>query len=521
MLMILDGWGINPDSKGNAVAIADTPVLDGLFRKYPSTRITCMGEAVGLPPGVMGNSEVGHLNIGAGRVVYQDLMRINKAISDGSFFENDAFLELMRTIKREGSALHLMGLASASGVHSDLPHLVALLEMAAREGVGAVYIHAITDGRDSPPDSGIGYVRQIQAAIDRIGLGKIATICGRYYAMDRDKRWDRTEKAYRLYTHGEGVPETDPVAAVEAAYGRGETDEFIKPVTLMDGGKGNMADGDGIIFFNFRADRARQITRALTDASFGDFERAVVPRLGGFVCMSLYDETFSLPMAFPPVSMQNILGEVVSGSGRKQLRIAETEKYAHVTYFFNGGEETPFPGEDRCLVPSPREVATYDLKPEMSAREVTRELLERLGSGKYDLVVVNFANMDMVGHTGIIEAAVKACEAVDGCVGEILRKLHSLNGVALITADHGNSEKMVAENGTPYTAHTLNQVPLILVDDTRTGVALREGILGDIAPTILEIMGLEQPGEMTGRSLLESRAQKTKIRRAEDQKSRS
>ncbi len=506
MLMILDGWGINPEAKGNAVAMAKTPVLDELFRRHPATRLSCAGEAVGLPAGVMGNSEVGHLNLGAGRVVFQDLMRINSAISDGTFFQNPAFLEVMASVKQGGSTLHLMGLSSDSGVHSDLSHLYALLELAVRQGIEKVFVHVITDGRDSPPDSGIGYVRKIRAAIDRVGVGTIATICGRYYAMDRDKRWERNEKAYHLYTRGDGIRETDPMKAVEAAYGRGETDEFIQPVALVNGAGdplGIMRDGDGVIFFNFRADRARQITRALTDSDFAEFRRDVFPRLCGFVCMSLYDETFTLPIAFPPVTMQNILGEVISRSGRKQLRIAETEKYAHVTYFFNGGEETAFPGEDRCLVPSPREVATYDLKPEMSAREVTRKLLNRMSSGEYALIVVNFANMDMVGHTGVLNAAIKACETVDTCVGEIIGKLKSMGGAALVTADHGNAEKMVDINGNPHTAHTLDPVPLILVDDSRNGERLREGVLGDIAPTILEIMGLEKPVEMTGRSLIE------------------
>ena len=509
MLMILDGWGINPEKKGNAVTMAKTPVLDDLAERYSSTRLQCSGEAVGLPAGVMGNSEVGHLNIGAGRVVYQDLMRINKAIEEGAFFENDAFLDIMATVKRSGSALHLMGLASASGVHSDLSHLEALLEMAARQGVETVFVHAITDGRDSPPDSGIGFVRRIQERIRKIqgqiGTVAIATICGRYYAMDRDKRWDRTETAYDLYTMGEGLPAIDPVRAVEAAYGRDETDEFIRPVVMVNETDTPLAvigDGDGVIFFNFRADRARQIARALTDEVFDEFERKRNPRLSGFVCMSLYDEAFTMPIAFPPVSMKNILGEVLSNSGKKQLRIAETEKYAHVTYFFNGGEETPFEGEERCLVPSPREVATYDLKPEMSAREVTGELLERMRSGKYDFIAVNFANMDMVGHTGILSAAIEACETVDACVGEVLRQLVAMGGTALVTADHGNSEKMMEENGSPHTAHTLNPVPLILVDDSRMNMQLREGILGDIAPTILEIMGIGKPVEMTGRSLI-------------------
>ncbi len=506
VLMILDGWGINPAVEGNAVVQAATPELDALAATCPTARLQCAGEAVGLPAGVMGNSEVGHLNIGAGRVVHQDLMRIQKAIEDGRFFEIPAFCDLVDRLKTSGAALHLMGLCSDSGVHSHLSHLLALVTLAARRGLSRVLVHVITDGRDSPPDSGKGYVRQLQEQLAAIGTGCIATVCGRYYAMDRDKRWERTARAYDLYTAGHGRRESDPVGAVADAYGRNETDEFIAPIMMVDAAgnpRGLVGDGDGIIVFNFRADRARQMVSALSDSAFTGFERKVRPQLGGMVCMCQYDETFDLPVAFPPVHMKNILGEVVSRAGRRQLRIAETEKYAHVTYFFNGGEEAPFPMEDRCLIPSPREVATYDQKPEMSARAVTEELLARLRTGRYDFVVVNFANMDMVGHTGVLSAAVKACETVDACVGRILGQLRAMGGSALVTADHGNAEKMIEENGNPHTAHTLHPVPLVLVDDARPGMRLRqEGILGDIAPTLLELMGLPKPPEMTGRSLL-------------------
>jgi 2,3-bisphosphoglycerate-independent phosphoglycerate mutase len=502
--MILDGWGINPESRGNAIAQAHTPNLDFLRASYPETRLACSGEAVGLPAGYMGNSEVGHLNIGAGRVVYQDLMRINRAVSDGSFFENDAFRALMAGVRERGGALHLMGLCSDSGVHSHLDHLYALLKMAKERGLTRVFVHPIMDGRDSPPDSGIGFLNQVRERIEAIGIGRIATVCGRYYAMDRDKRWERTGAAYALYTEGVGRQETDPSEAVSAAYGLGETDEFIKPVVLVDEAQhpvGPFRPDDGLIVFNFRADRVRQITRALTDPEFEADWRGPLPVLSGLVCMTLYDETFDLPVAFPPLRLKNILGEVLSHQGLRQLRIAETEKYAHVTYFFNGGEETPFPNEDRQLIASPREVATYDQKPEMSAYLVTDTLL-RLLDDPHDVIVLNFANMDMVGHTGNLAAAIQACEAVDICVGRIVARVQQLGGGLLITADHGNAEKMLAENGAIFTAHTRNEVPLVLVDDTRKEARLNKGILGDIAPTILELLGIEAPAEMTGKSLL-------------------
>jgi 2,3-bisphosphoglycerate-independent phosphoglycerate mutase len=505
LLMILDGWGIGPKTPANAVTAARTPFLDRLAKSYPHTRLLCSGEAVGLPPGVMGNSEVGHLNIGAGRIVYQDLMRINRSIQDGSLEKNEALCRVMDRVKASGSALHLLGLVSDGGVHSHLDHLLALVKMARNRGLDRIFIHAVLDGRDTPPDSGAGYVRRIQ---DTAGPGRIATICGRYFAMDRDKRWDRVQKAYQLYTQGIGISETDPVLAVQNAYNRGETDEFVKPVVMTDASAKPLAvigDGDGAIFFNFRADRAREITQALTDSRFSGFTRSAFPSFCGFVCMTRYDETFDLPVAFGPVHLKQVLGETISRLGLRQLRIAETEKYAHVTYFFNGGEEAKFPLEDRCLIPSPREVATYDLKPEMSAHEVAGETVARIRSGRYDLIVLNFANMDMVGHTGVFEAAVRACETVDQCVAKVVPEILARNGAVLVTADHGNAECMADENGHPHTAHTLNPVPLILVDETRKSVSLRsEGILADIAPTMLEIMGIEIPGPMTGRGLIQS-----------------
>ncbi|MBR9987429.1 MAG: 2,3-bisphosphoglycerate-independent phosphoglycerate mutase [Desulfosarcina sp.] len=507
MLIILDGWGIGVDEPTNAVMMAHTPFLDRLQSSYPSTQLRCSGKDVGLPEGIMGNSEVGHMNIGAGRVVYQDLVRIDKAIEEGSFFENEALGAIMDVVATRGTALHLMGLLSDGGVHSQLAHLLALLDMAQQKGLSRVFVHAILDGRDTPPDGGVDYLKQLQDHIQAIGNGTVASVCGRYYAMDRDKRWDRVEKAYRLYSQGHGRAEIDPVAAVKSAYNRDETDEFVQPLVMVDeSGKpvGTVIDGDGIIFFNFRADRAREITRAFTDKKFDGFERLVVPALSGYTTMTLYDEKFELPVAFGPVHLEMILGEVLSLRGRCQLRIAETEKYAHVTYFFNGGEETPFENEERCLIPSPRDVATYDQKPEMSAPQVADEVVARLDSDKYDFIVLNFANMDMVGHSGVMAAAVKACETVDRCLEKVVKKLWEKEGVALVTADHGNSEKMAGPDGKPFTAHTTNPVRLLLLDDSRKGVRLREGRLGDVAPTILELMGLEKPVQMTGQSLLQT-----------------
>jgi 2,3-bisphosphoglycerate-independent phosphoglycerate mutase len=506
--MILDGWGISPEHNGNAVYLSGTPILKRLMAEYPNTQLTCSGEAVGLPAGVMGNSEVGHLNIGAGRIVYQDLLRIDIAIREKRFFQNKAFDSVMSDVRSNGAALHLIGLVSDGGVHSHINHLLALLDMAREKGVSKVYVHAILDGRDTSPDSGAGFVGQVQEHIHQHGFGQIATVCGRYYAMDRDKRWDRNQKAYQLYTQGIGEPEKDPIIAIRNAYSRKETDEFVKPIVITGADSkplGTFCDNDGVIFFNFRADRARQITRAFTDPKFREFGRNVVPNFCQFVCMTRYDETFDLPTAFPPFHLTNILGEVVSRHGLRQLRIAETEKYAHVTYFFNGGEEKAFPMEERCLIPSPRDVPTYDYKPDMSAREVAAEMLSRLKSRKYDMIVLNFANMDMVGHTGVLNAAIEACKVVDSLVDGIVREVMSQNGVVLITADHGNSEKMLDEAGHIHTAHTTNPVPFILADDQRKNALLRkDGILGDIAPTMLDLMGLPQPEEMTGRSLISS-----------------
>ena len=505
LLCILDGWGLSAAQEDNAVFLAHTPTLDRLKEEYPFAELETSGRAVGLPEGIMGNSEVGHLNIGAGRVVYQDLLKIDKAIEDGSFFKNKVIQDTMKTVKRKRSSLHLMGLVSDGGVHSQLSHLTALIEMAKRSGLQNVYVHAILDGRDTSPVSGVGYIRQVQTHLQQIGFGSVASICGRFYAMDRDKRWERIEKAYRLYVLGEGRHEIDPVSAIEKAYARDETDEFVQPIILMSPDNKPEAlvrSEDGIIFFNFRADRAREITRAFTDKGFNEFNRSPAPQLGSFVCMTQYDERFTLPIAFPPKPLSDILGEIISREKMSQLRIAETEKYAHVTYFFNGGEEQPFPLEDRCLIPSPRDVATYDMKPEMSALKVTDELISRLDSQQYDLIVLNFANMDMVGHTGVLDAAITACEVVDQCIERIVAKVKAQGGIAIITADHGNSEKMKETNGQIHTAHTQNPVPFILVDDTRRGYKLRNGVLADIAPTILELFDIQKPEAMTARSLL-------------------
>ena len=503
MLMILDGWGLREESDANAIAAADTPNLERLLATCPQSRLTTSGEAVGLPAGVMGNSEVGHLNIGAGRVVYQDLLRIDNAIADGTFFKNEAINAVMDRLLANGRPLHLMGLVSDGGVHSQLSHLVALVRLAAQKGLTTVHVHAILDGRDTPPDGGIGYLRTLADALTEIGLGRIASLCGRYFAMDRDKRWERIERAFDLYTRGQGRQATDPIEAIQTAYADGQTDEFVEPVAILDGdAPALIEDGDGIIFFNFRADRAREITRALTDPDFDAFERPARPDLCGYLCMTLYDENFDLPVAFPPQRLAGILAEVISDRGLRQLRIAETEKYAHVTYFFNGGEETPFAGEDRVLIPSPRDVPTYDHKPEMSAVAVTEAALAHIDRGEHDLIVLNFANMDMVGHTGVFEAAVQAVETVDGCVGRIVDAVTTRGGALLITADHGNAERMMAENGGPHTAHTTNPVRLLLVHPSHTGVRLADGKLGDIAPTLLALMQLPQPAEMTGKCLL-------------------
>ena len=506
VLIILDGWGISTSPEGNAIHLAQTPCLDDLENSYPATRLSCSGEAVGLPEGIMGNSEVGHLNIGAGRVVYQDLLRIDRAIAEGSFFDNQVLNSVMDKVKANGTTLHIMGLVSDGGVHSQLDHLLALLAMARHKYLDKVCVHAILDGRDTAPDSGAGFIKHLRDYIQSNNCGDIATVCGRFYAMDRDNRWERIQKAFNLFTRGDGIPERDPVKAIEEAYARNETDEFVQPIVITgsDGTPlGTVRDGDAILCFNFRADRVREITRAFTDPDLEFIDRNPSPRLSEFVCMTLYDEQFSLPVAFPPVHLKEILGEVISRQELRQLRIAETEKYAHVTYFFNGGQEKPFHLEDRCLIPSPRDVSTYDLKPEMSAHLVTAEILTRLQSEVYDFIVLNFANMDMVGHTGVLEAAIRACETVDHCLGKIVAQVKLQGGVTLITADHGNSERMIDERGLRYTAHTLNQVPFILVDEARRRAHLNPGRLCDIAPTILQIMGIEKPKQMTGVSLLD------------------
>jgi 2,3-bisphosphoglycerate-independent phosphoglycerate mutase len=507
LLLILDGWGLGAPGPDNAISVANTAFLDKLLAKYPNTQLKCTGQAVGLPEGVMGNSEVGHLNIGAGRIVYQVLLRIDMAIEDGSFFKNPALAGIMEKVRLKGSSLHLMGLASEAGVHSQLNHLFALIKMAGQYGLEKVFIHPILDGRDSPPDSGIGYVKKIEKYIRDYPFARIASLCGRYYAMDRDTRWDRTQKAYDLYTMGLGEKEHDPRDAVKNAYGRKETDEFVKPVVITDSDEKPLAtvnEDDGIIFFNFRPDRARQITRAFTEKNFDHFTRKKFPGLCSYVCMAQFDESFDLPVAFGPVSLKNILGEVISQKGLHQLRLAETEKYAHVTYFFNGGEEKPFKNEDRKLVPSPRDVRTYDEKPEMSAFKVADEAVSRIESEKYDLIVINFANMDMVGHTGVMEAAVKAVEVVDQCVNKVATCAQKHGYVSIVTADHGNSDQLRNPDGSAHTSHTMNPVPLVLFGKGLEDVVLETGVLGDIAPTILYLMEINQPAEMTGKNLIQT-----------------
>ncbi|ACH40766.1 phosphoglycerate mutase, 2,3-bisphosphoglycerate-independent [Citrifermentans bemidjiense Bem] len=504
LLMILDGWGINSDTESNAIAQAKTPNMTRLTAEYPSGTIDGSGMSVGLPAGQMGNSEVGHTNIGAGRVVYQDLTRISKSIDDGDFFHNPVLLDCMKKAVQGSGRLHLAGLLSDGGVHSHDTHLYALIDMAKRNGVREVFVHCLLDGRDTPPQSGIDYLKRLEAEMARFSFGKIATVIGRYYAMDRDNRWDRVEQAYRAIVSGVGKPYPSAAAAIEQSYQGGVNDEFVLPSVIMQGGApvGRLGDGDGFIFFNFRSDRAREITRAFTDPGFDGFKREEWPKLASYVCMTSYDETFGLPVAFGNEELVNIFPEVISNAGLTQLRIAETEKYAHVTFFFNGGRENPFPGEDRALIPSPKEVATYDQKPEMSAYLVTEELLKRLDEDKYDVVILNFANADMVGHTGILPAAVKAVEAVDECVGKLVAKVREKGGIALITADHGNAEMMKDEQGGPHTAHTCEMAPVVLVDDSRKGAKLRKGVLADLAPTMLELLGLQQPSEMGGKSLL-------------------
>ena len=502
-IIIMDGFGISPTQEGNAIAHARKPNLERLWKEYPTTTLKASGLAVGLPRGQMGNSEVGHLNLGGGRIVYQDLTRISLAVEKGTFASNPVLQEAMNLARVGGSKLHLIGLLSDGGVHSHITHLYALLEMARSMDLSRVFVHAILDGRDVPPRSALGYFRDLEEKFSQTGTGSTATVSGRYYTMDRDRRWERVEKAYRCLVYGEGLRADSAEEAVRKGYDRGENDEFIMPTVVDD--KGMVDDGDSIIFFNFRPDRAREITRAFVDKDFQEF--ATKPIRVHYTCMTQYDATLNAPVAYPAENLIDTLGEVVSRAGLKQLRIAETEKYAHVTYFFNGGKEEVNPGEDRVLIPSPK-VATYDLQPQMSAYEVRDELLARLDSGRYDLVVLNFANPDMVGHTGIFEAAVKAVEVVDGCVGEIVNRILSLGGAVLLTADHGNAEKMQdSDTGQPHTAHTTNPVPISLITSDRKSYRLREdGILADVAPTVLELMHIPQPEAMTGRTLINLRS---------------
>ena len=498
-LIIMDGFGIAEASFANAVSVAGTPFIDSLTSKYSNTVLSASGEDVGLPDGQMGNSEVGHTNIGAGRIIYQDLSKITVDIRNGGFFENEAYTWVMDSVKARSSALHLMGLLSPGGVHSHTDHLWAFIEMAKKRGVEKLYIHCFMDGRDTAPESGVESIRTCIDKCSESGVGKIATIMGRFYAMDRDKRWDRVEKAYNAMVFGDGVQNSDPVDAVLASYKNGVTDEFIEPVICDD--NGIIAPGDGIIFINFRPDRAREITRTFTDPDFDGFERKNGYFPVDFVCTTRYDETIpNVRIAYPPKSPDQTLGQVISEYGLTQLRIAETEKYAHVTFFFNGGEEKTFPGEDRILVPSPKEFPTYDLIPEMSAPELADKAVEAIKSGKYDFIVLNFANCDMVGHTGVFNSVIQAVRTVDSAVEKVVTAVSEAGGISIITADHGNAEKMLEEDGvSPHTAHSTNPVPFIIVG---SGAMLRPGKLCDIAPTILDIMGLNKPEEMTGRSLI-------------------
>lgn len=505
LLVILDGWGLSSRVEGNAIAQANTPNFKSFLADYPHTTLICSGEDVGLPEGQMGNSEVGHLNIGAGRVVYQELTRITRSIREGSFFKNEVLLEAFNHAKKNNKALHFMGLLSDGGVHSHIGHLLALLDMAAKENMRKVFVHAFLDGRDVPPANARDYFEPLGRKLRELGFGAVATVMGRYYAMDRDRRWDRTERAYKAMVYGEGIQAGTPLEAVELGYSREETDEFIQPTVLVNGAGGQVArieDGDAVIFFNFRPDRARQITRAFVEEDFTGFSRGRrIPKVH-FTCMTLYDKTIDAPVAFKPQILLNTLGEVLAGNGISQLRLAETEKYAHVTFFFNGGIEEPNPGEERILVPSPR-VATYDQKPEMSAIEVTEKLLEQISLDKFKVIIMNYANPDMVAHTGDQAAAIKAIETVDQCLGKLVRAALAKDGTVLITADHGNADEMESEEGHTLTAHSTNPVPFILIRRDTEGMVLREGRLEDIAPTILQLLGLAKPEEMTGTSLIQ------------------
>lgn len=498
VLMILDGFGI-ADKEGNAIVAANTPQLDKILKENPVTKIGASGMDVGLPDGQMGNSEVGHTNIGAGRIVYQELTRITKSAQDGEMDKNPALVKAMESAKANGKALHFMGLLSDGGVHSHNTHLYSLLEMAKRMGLTKVFVHCFLDGRDVPPSSGKDYVAQLLKKLEEIGVGKVATVMGRYYAMDRDNRWERVEKAYAAMVYGEGEKAQCPVCAVQNSYDKEVTDEFVVP-TVCEGAE-PVCEGDSVIFYNFRPDRAREITRTLVDPDFSGFERKKGFFPLNYVCMTQYDATMpNVDVAYKPESLENTFGEYIAQKGLTQLRIAETEKYAHVTFFFNGGVEKQYPGEERILVKSPS-VATYDLQPEMSAYEVTDKMVEAVKSGKYDALILNFANCDMVGHTGVFDAAVKAVEAVDTCVGRVVNAVKEMGGCVLLTADHGNADKMVEEDGSPFTAHTTNPVPFCVINHPCT---LREGgRLADIAPTMLKILDLPQPAEMTGESIIQ------------------
>lgn len=504
VLMILDGYGLNENTTGNAVAEGKTPVMDKLMAECPFVKGNASGMAVGLPDGQMGNSEVGHLNMGAGRIVYQDLTKITKAIKDGDFFENPALLAACENVKKNHSSLHLMGLVSDGGVHSHNEHIYGLLELAKRQGIENVYVHCFLDGRDTPPASGKEYVEQLAAKMQEIGVGQVATVMGRYYAMDRDNRWDRVEKAYRALVFGEGERADSGPAGIQASYDKDTTDEFVLPTVVEKDGvpMATVKNDDSIIFFNFRPDRAREITRTFCDDKFEGFDRGERIKTT-FVCFTEYDITIENKLvAFVKDEITNTFGEFLAKNGKKQARIAETEKYAHVTFFFNGGVEEPNEGEDRILVKSPK-VATYDLKPEMSAYEVCDKLTEAIRSGKYDVIIINFANPDMVGHTGVEAAAIKAIEAVDECVGKAVDAIKEVDGQMFICADHGNAEQLIdGETGEPFTAHTTNPVPFILVNADPSYKLREGGCLADIAPTLIELMGMEQPKEMTGKSLL-------------------
>ncbi len=509
-IIIMDGYGLAPSGAGNAITIDGSKNVNELIKNYPSATLGASGLSVGLPQGQMGNSEVGHLNMGAGRIVYQDLTKITKAIEDGDFFENPALLKAVENAKQNGKKLHLYGLLSNGGVHSHLTHVFALLKLAKKAGLEEVFVHCFMDGRDVSPTSGAGFIRALQAEMKKLGVGKVASVCGRYYAMDRDNNWDRVEKAYDMLTLGEGEKTDDPAATVEKSYENGVTDEFLKPIKVYENGKpvGLLEEGDSVICFNFRPDRAREITRAVSQKVFTVPKGNAFNRKTGwlhpvYVCFTVYDAAFDdVDIAFPKTVLNNTLGEYLAKLGKKQLRIAETEKYAHVTFFFNGGVEAPNEGEVRDLIPSPK-VATYDLQPEMSAFEVTDKVLEELESGEFDVMILNFANCDMVGHTGVIPAAVKAVHTVDECVKKVVDKILSMGGAALLTADHGNADKLLSEDGSPFTAHTTNPVPVVLVSEKYKKASLRkDGILADLAPTLLTVMGVPVPKEMTGKSLI-------------------